>query len=247
MRWAEFEAILRMLDLRPGQTMLDVASPQWFSLHLAAAHPEVRFSYVNILDSEVEPYQKIADTLGLGNLEYGIGDVRSLSWPLGTFDRVFSISVLEHIYPAEGGDVLAFRDIRRVLRPDGALLLTLPCKAIRNIVYMQGPVYERGEEGNNFFAREYDMDSFHELVDSTGFRVDEEWRIEESPGLFAIDYWEWGEGKDQGIWPWLLKRRGKLERLVGISFDGLCARRNLTVTNHPANRLVNVAGRLRLR
>jgi len=247
MRWAEFEAVLRMLALSPGQKVLDVASPQWFTLHLAARHPEVQFSYINILESEVEPYRAIADTLGLRNVEYGLGDVRNLSWPAATFDAVVSISVLEHIYPEVGWDVLAFQDIRRVLRPEGALVLTVPCKAQRSVVYMDGPVYERGEGGKNFFAREYDMDSFHDLVSHTGFQVDEEWRIEEQPGLFAVDHWEWGEGRTKGLWPWLLRKRGKLERLTGISFDEVFAKRHLQVNKMPGGRLVNVAARLKPR
>ena len=51
MRWAEFEAVLRMLHLSPGQKVLDVASPQWFTLHLAARHPDVQFRYINIQES----------------------------------------------------------------------------------------------------------------------------------------------------------------------------------------------------
>lgn len=68
MRWAEFEAICRMLVLEPDQSVLDVASPQWFSLHLAASHPSVRFVYINYLESEIGPFEVIAHTLGLHNL-----------------------------------------------------------------------------------------------------------------------------------------------------------------------------------
>ncbi|MCG3170768.1 MAG: hypothetical protein CALGDGBN_02336 [Pseudomonadales bacterium] len=245
MRWAEFEAVLRMFQVSPGQRVLDVASPQWFTLHLAARHPEVQFSYINIQESEVAPFRAISESLGLRNIEYGLGDVRTLSWPDATFDKVISISVLEHIYPDIGGDVLALEDIRRVLKPEGELLLTVPCKAKSSVVYMDGPVYERGKSGKNFFAREYDMDSFHDLVTKTGFQIDEEWRIEEHPGLFAVDYWEWGDGSGKGLWPWLLRKRGKLERLTGFSLDEFFAKRHLQVNKTPNNRLVNVAARLK--
>lgn len=245
MRWAEFDAVLRMLDLRPGQTVLDVASPQWLTLYLAAKNPDIHFNYINIMDIGVEPYRAIAAAHGLNNIEYAIEDVRQLPWPSSSFDKVISVSVLEHVYPEVGGDVAAFNEIRRVLKDDGELLLTLPCKHARGTVYMEGPVYEREEGGKNFFAREYDMGSFHNLVSQTGFRVDEEWRIEERPGPLAIDYLEWGEGRANGFVPWLVKKRAKFERLTGISFDEALAKRYLQVGKQPDARLVNVAARLK--
>ncbi|OIP08558.1 MAG: hypothetical protein AUK49_10850 [Betaproteobacteria bacterium CG2_30_68_42] len=195
----------------------------------------------------MEPYRAISKSMGLRNLEYGLGDVRNLSWPDASFDAVISISVLEHIYPDVGGDVAAFQDIRRVLKPEGELLLTVPCKATRSVVYMDGPVYERGENGKNFFVWEYDMDSFHDLVAKTGVQIDEEWRIGERPGLFAVDYWEWGDGSGKGVWPWVLRKRGKLERLTGVSLDALFAKRHVQVNKTPSNRPVNVAARLKPR
>lgn len=245
MRWAEFDAVLRMLDLKPGQTVLDVASPQWLTLYLASKNPDVHFNFVSIMESEVEPFRAIAAANGLNNLEYAVEDVRQLPWPSSSFDKVISVSVLEHVYPEVGGDVAAFNEIRRVLKDDGELLLTLPCKHTRGTVYMDGPVYEREEGGKNFFAREYDMDSFHDLVSQTGFCVDEEWRIEERPGLLAIDHLEWGEGRTNGFVPWLAKKRAKFERLTGISFDEALAKHYLQVGKLPDARLVNVAARLK--
>lgn len=246
MRYAEFEVLLRMLYLQPGQSILDVASPQWFTLHLAACNPKVRFNYINILESEIEHYRTIAAALGLKNLHYCIGDVRKLPFEPESFDKVISISVLEHIYPEIGGDVIALDEIKRVLRNNGELLITVPCKEVRNVVYMDGPGNERGdEEKRNFFAREYDMDSFHQLVVATDFFIAEEYRIEERRGLFAVDYWEWGEGRNKVFWPWLIHKRGIIERIIGHSFDEALARRHLLVTKHPIERLVNMAALLK--
>lgn len=139
--------------------------------------------------------------------------MRNLPWSNQAFDRVLSISVLEHVFPEVGGDVLAFGEIRRVLKPNGDLLLTVPCKEQRDVIYMDGPVYERGGGGENFSAREYDMDSFRALIAETGFTADDVWRIEEKGGLFAVDHWEWGGGRSASIWPWLIRKRGKLERI----------------------------------
>jgi len=143
MRYAEFDAILRDLEIHPQMTILDVSSPQWFLLYLANRHRATNFYYINILESELAPYKKIAKALGITNLKYQKGDVRNLAFHKDTFDKVISISVLEHIHPEETGDLHAgaLREIKRVLRLQGDLLLTLPYKAKGNIVYMDGPVY----------------------------------------------------------------------------------------------------------
>jgi SAM-dependent methyltransferase len=63
-------------------------------------------------------------------------DVRSLPFPDGAFDRVFSNSTLDHFESAD--DIrCALKELARVLRPDGELLLTLdnlanPVVRVRN-------------------------------------------------------------------------------------------------------------------
>lgn len=58
------------------------------------------------------------------DIDYHIEPMQSLTWPAATFDRVYSISVLEHIQPASE-QKLALRQMERVLKPGGLLLLTL--------------------------------------------------------------------------------------------------------------------------
>lgn len=53
-----------------------------------------------------------------------VADVRSLPYADGTFDVVFSNSTLDHFEQAEDIDV-ALRELSRVLRPGGELILTL--------------------------------------------------------------------------------------------------------------------------
>src|SRR5450759_520568 len=52
MRCAELPAVLAQIALAPGWQILDVSSPQWFSLYLAHSHPQVKFTYVNISEAE---------------------------------------------------------------------------------------------------------------------------------------------------------------------------------------------------
>ncbi|HLX32684.1 MAG TPA: class I SAM-dependent methyltransferase [Gaiellaceae bacterium] len=242
MRYAEFEAVLRDLDLPSGSRVLDIGSPQWFTLQLASSRQDCTFEYVNIIDTELDDYREIAQALGLGNVSYERADVCELPFEPGSFDRVISISVLEHVYPEVGGDIAALGEIKRVLAAGGELLLTVPFKAQRNVVYVDGPVYERAEQERNFFAREYDREMLDDLLAQSGFAARSEWHISERPGRLAVDYHEWGPGSERRIESLALRARRLLELGPGRSVDGWLAERYLRVSREPRERLVNIAG-----
>jgi SAM-dependent methyltransferase len=241
MRYAEFEAILRGLEIRPQMEILDVSSPQWFSLYLAQSYPEATFHYINITDIELDPFEKIANALAIRNLKSQRADVRELPYDQDAFDKVISISVIEHIYPEEDGDLRALREIKRVLKPEGELLLTIAYKGKKSIVYMDRPVYERSEKKRNFYAREYDKEMFDKLIEHSGFSVRDSWFICERQGIFSPDYYEWGPGKDVWFARYLIKSRRLLERLLGKSLDEELAKHYLSVSREITNRVVNIS------
>jgi len=242
MRCAEFDAMLRGLAIAPETRILDVSSPQWFSIYLAKSFPSTQFDYCNIIDSEIEPYKKICQHLRIDNLRYHKEDVRNLSFDSDIFDKVVSISVIEHIYPEQGGDNNALQEIKRVLKPEGELLLTIPYKDYRNIVYVDGEVYERGARKKNFYAREYDKQMFEGLIEDSGFTIRNAWYICEKKGLFSLDYWAWGPGKRIPFAKYfVIKSRHVVERLFRYSVDEFLARRYLRVSTQDCERLVNIA------
>ena len=57
-------------------------------------------------------------------VDYHIEPMQRLTWPDATFDRVCSISVLEHIRP-RSEQQKAIQELGRVLKPGGMMLLTL--------------------------------------------------------------------------------------------------------------------------
>ncbi len=244
MRYAEFEAIVRDLEIRPQMEILDVSSPQWFSLYLAEHNRNTKFCYINIIDSELDPYKEISSALGIDNIEYLKADVRELEFDNDTFDKVISISVIEHVYPELGGDTKALTEIRRILKPEGELLITVPYKAERNVIYIDAAVYERNSKDRNFFAREYDKEMFEELIERTDFSVESSWFICERKGLLSIDYYEWGPGKNNLLMKYLMKSRLLAEKLIRKSIDGPLAHRYLTVSKSIAARVVNISARL---
>ena len=242
MRCAEFDAILRGLNITPGMRILDISSPQWFTIYLAKAFPATQFEYCNIIDIELDPYKKLYRQLGINNLQYHKEDVRNLSFDSGSFDKAVSISVIEHVYPEQGGDYNALQEIKRVLKPEGELLLTVPYKESRNIIYSDGVVYERDAEERNFYAREYDNEMFRKLIEDSGYTIKDNWFICEQKGLFSIDYWTWGPGNRFPLARYLaIKTRRVVERLFGYSVDEILARRYLRVSSQDCKRMVNIA------
>jgi ubiquinone/menaquinone biosynthesis C-methylase UbiE len=244
MRCAELPATVSQIELARGMAVLDVSSPQWLTLALAAAQPEVQFTYTNILDVELDAFREIAGACELRNLRHLKADARALTFPNASFDLVTSVSVIEHVYPEVGGDRQALAEMKRVLRPGGRMVITVPFKERAAVVYARGAVYERGAAERNFYAREYDETTFRALLQDCGLTVEELRYVCERPGTGAIDYWQWGPGKGSPGAKALLLAKRLVERVTRTSLEPWLAGRQLVVTPTVTNRPVNVVARL---
>jgi SAM-dependent methyltransferase len=105
------------------------------------------------------------DVVGMEAVE---ADVRQLPFPDGSFDQVLLVSTLEHVgadntvygLEAAGADDTrseALRELKRVLRRDGRLLVTVPL----------------GEPGDHGWFRQEDERGWNELFSHAGFFVEE--------------------------------------------------------------------------
>lgn len=129
-RW-EYPWALERAELEPGSRVLDAgAGDSIFPVHLAHEGHEV-----TAVDLE------FAGTLGELHgvpVRYVRGDLCALPFDDAAFDRVFCISVIEHL-PDERVDA-AMRELRRVLRPGGRLLLTTDyCEDAGAELWYEGP------------------------------------------------------------------------------------------------------------
>ncbi len=231
LRFAEFPIVYENIELRNGSKILDVGSPQWFTLVLANSYPSIEFFYLNILKSEIDCVKEIAKNLGIKNLHYIQGDVRKMSFPSFFFDNVLSISVIEHIPPEREGDFIALKEIKRVLKGDGRLTLSIPVKETPRIIYMNGTVYERKGK-KEFFAREYDLEEIRNLLNRLNLRIEKIDFIIEKKGFFALDYWRWGNGRRNPLRFPILGFLKFLEKM-GLSLEGKLANQYLFSSNNP--------------
>ncbi len=218
LRCAEFPLVLEQMELEKGWKVLDVGSPQWFTLLLAKDNPSVDFFYLNILKDEIDCIKDIAKNLEVKNLHYIVGDVRRTGFPSSFFDHVLSISAIEHIAPENGGDIMALEEIKRILKPQGNFTFSIPLKDKPRTIYIKGPVYERKGKKREFFAREYGFEGIMNLAENTGYEIDKIEFVIEKGGIFALDYWRWGAGKRNFLKFPLLGLLKVLEKF-GISFE----------------------------
>ena len=239
MRCREFQGVLEQLEIEDGAEVLDISSPQWFTLCLAYLFPKVQFHYTNIIESEIEDYIEIAKAANLNNIKYTLMDIRSVSDSI-KYDLIYSISVLEHVYPEEGGDIEAYSNIKKLLNPNGRVVITVPYKEKAQIIYQKGAVYERDGEELKFFAREYDKQTYESLEKATGFIASSKKYIIEKHGLFAMDYYEWGAGSKLFSKKIVLNLAKVMRKCFGGKFDSWVAKKYYRLDATEDYRLVNI-------
>src|SRR2546422_10792066 len=94
-----------------------------------------------------------------GRVHSEVQDGRALTYADGSFDAAYSVSVLEHI--PDSGDSAAIRELIRVVRPGGVVVVTVPYDRNYRETFVKGPVYERKPIGSEaiFYERHYDRET----------------------------------------------------------------------------------------
>jgi SAM-dependent methyltransferase len=183
-RLIEYRLVRERLQLE-GQgdlKVLDLGSPKLFFLLLAHR------TSLTLHATDVRPYFFKYSRLFLERLGHArelerrlfleTQDATALSYADRSFDRVYSISVIEHI--PGSGDSAAVREIRRVLKPGGLVALTVPYSAAGyRETFRNQSVFEREQVDGApiFYQRHYDEAAlFDRIVVPSGLK------------LVAIDY-----------------------------------------------------------
>lgn len=176
--WRSLEYRLALVEgaFGSGQRVLDIGSPKLLSLWIA---DRLGASVVatDIDAYFTEEYQVLRRAKGLApeQLRLEVVDGRKLSFDDGSFDRVYSLSVLEHI--PEHGDTACVREIARVLASGGRFVLTVPFWPTSRIDWRDRDFYWSGASVNGvggkvFFQRRYsEADLYERLIQPSGLRL----------------------------------------------------------------------------
>jgi ubiquinone/menaquinone biosynthesis C-methylase UbiE/glycosyltransferase involved in cell wall biosynthesis len=137
------------LDIVKEKDVLDVACGEGYGSFFMA---DIARSVVGV-DISDEAVQHASVIYKKPNLTFRQGSAIALDFDEASFDVVVSFETIEHL--AEQAQMLA--EIRRVLRPDGLLVISSPNR----------PIYsEESGEYNEFHVKELDFNEFDELLKS---------------------------------------------------------------------------------
>jgi len=150
-RQFEWPWAIRAAELTKNHYCLDIGSG-WSVFKFAIANRCQHLTCIDIDRNSLNKAQETIHKLGFNNIRLECGDVRSLPYLDNSFDRIFNLSVLEHF---KEGHVQAIKECLRVLKPGGALLLSMDVKV-------------EGEMENDFFM---DSEKLKELESKVGLVI----------------------------------------------------------------------------
>jgi SAM-dependent methyltransferase len=175
-RNVEVPAVLNHLQVRPGERVLDIGSPKLPSLflwHRRGAEVYATDLYPYFLREYAHYAERLGKSPAGADYRMEVQDARGLTFPDEYFDKVYAISVVEHI--EEDGDSRAMQEIRRVLKPGGLCCLTVPyALRYRESLIDHDLYYKKTVDGQPvFYQRHYDQQTLQtRLILPSGLSVD---------------------------------------------------------------------------
>lgn len=164
-RYFEFDFANINSQLKDGIKVLDISSPYLFGFYQSNKF-RLEYRYINPdlkdLNNVISLSAKnkfASDYIALQM------DALNLVYDDDYFDRVISISVIEHIN--DDGDSEAMKEIWRVLKPGGFFTFSVPVKKMFEIEYSHKDEYNLNTEkksGAYFFQRIYDQKKIDERL-----------------------------------------------------------------------------------
>jgi SAM-dependent methyltransferase len=176
-RSIEYRLVLEALRARSEDRILDLGSPKLLSIYLADV-VGARVVAVDLVDEFLRRYRAYQNGRLRGRPCHALlADGRTLPFRDGSFDKIYSISVLEHI---DGeGDSECAAQLGRALRPGGICAITVPFAPAGAVeTRARGAFYwapRRGGQGERvFYQRRYSEADLHRrLIEPSGLVLDQ--------------------------------------------------------------------------
>lgn len=170
------------LMLNPQSVVLDAGCGSGRHLRALAQLPGVNIIGVDTNRSDLDAAMEAMKNMpGNESDNYLIirGDIGCLPFDPATFDCVICSEVLEHIPDHEK----AIRELVRVLKPDGKLVVSVPRYFSEKICWLISTAYHSNEGGH---IRIYKKKELHKILKEHGFKC---WKINYKHALHAPYWW----------------------------------------------------------
>lgn len=172
-RYFEIPATSNYLNPKRGEKILDISSPKLISFYIAEKIKAVVYG-TDVWAKEISEWKKIKSNLIFNksltnNLKLSTVDGRKLPYKKNFFDKIYSVSVIEHI--EKNGDSSCIRELARVLKPGGKIVITTPFGNEYKENWVTRDAYGNKYKGDKpvFLSRIYDKVTLKKrLIDPSG-------------------------------------------------------------------------------
>jgi len=123
----EFPITIKLLCPKKDERILDIGCGESILPSYISKNYQCIITATDILDVEKIQREFFKKTRGIrqkGKFEFKIEDSTNLSFSDETFDSVYAVSSIEHI--PNDGDSMAFKEMLRVVKPGGKIVVTVP-------------------------------------------------------------------------------------------------------------------------
>ncbi|HZD60418.1 MAG TPA: methyltransferase domain-containing protein [Anaerolineae bacterium] len=167
--------VLNVLDPADGDTVLDAGTgPGIYAIKIAEKARDARIHGVDLSPNFLKLAERNAREAGFDHIEFAQGDLESLPFDDGHFDKLVCAGVISAVPDREK----AAREIYRVVKHGGRALITEPNKGrdIRDrafllLLYIMGAINPklRGFSAKDISRYYFNQDSFYSLFKKAGF------------------------------------------------------------------------------
>ncbi len=182
-RLMELPITLSLLRLQKSDIILDISSPKLLSFFL------VLNGFQNLVISDIEDYFvkdfESFDYVFQCQFKISIFDARQIPFKNASFHKVFSVSAIEHI--PNTGDIEVIREVARILKPGGKLILTLPSYRIPLEEWLSKSTFYWADQSikdnqqKTFYQRRYTKASIIDRFSNKGLIIEKILFIAERP------------------------------------------------------------------
>lgn len=230
-RYFEFDFVYSSIGNIDSKNILDVSSPYLFGFFISSKN-NCNYNYINPDKDDLINVELLASSIKFnGNYSTDCLDAKGMNFPDKKFYRIVSISVIEHVN--NNGDSEVMREMWRVLKPGGLLILTFPIKKDYDEEFISKDIYNLNQiatKGEFFFQRYYDDEKIEERLLSSinNFEIVEKKVFGEATNGFYDEYKK--RWKKSGYWetvkdPYYISKYFKyfpgIKDLTGLGVMGL--------------------------